>query len=278
MSKRRGERSTGRKLLVHLLLIVPTALSLLPFLWMLATSFKEPAELLGPMSFWPRKWTFENYVAAWNAAPFARYYINSVIVAACTVALQLVTGALAGYGFARVQMPGRDIPLRHHFGHHDGPKHRDFGAELSNPEQTRLARHVRRLDRPLGCDALQHLLVPPVFPHDPRDLEGAARIDGCSQLGVLWRIVLPLSKPAVLTVATYGWIGSWNDFLWPLVMTDSEHMRTLQVGLRVFTQDAGTRYTLQMAAAAFTIVPILIAYFFVQRQFVEGIARTGLTE
>lgn len=278
MSKPRSERSFGRKVLIHVLLIVPTALSLLPFLWMIATSFKEPAELLGRMTFWPQNWTFENYIVAWNSAPFGRYYINSIIVAACTVALQLITGALAGYGFARVKMPGRDLL---------------FGIILATmmvPSTVTLVPSYLILNKLGWLDTYAALIIPwgatpfsiflfrQFFRTIPRDLEDAARIDGCSQLGVLWRIVLPLSKPAVLTVATYGWIGSWNDFLWPLIMTDSEHMRTLQVGLRVFTQDAGTRYTLQMAAAAFTIVPILIAYFFVQRQFVEGIARTGLTE
>lgn len=275
---RREEVSLRQKVITHLMLIIPTALSLLPFLWMISTSFKEPAELLGRTTFWPQTWTFENYIAAWNAAPFGRYYINSILVAAGTVALQLITGALAGYGFARVRMPGRELL---------------FGIILATmmvPSTVTLVPSYLILNKFGWLDTYAALIIPwgatpfsiflfrQFFRTIPKDLEDAARIDGCSQLGVLWRIVLPLSKPAVFTVATYGWIGSWNDFLWPLVMTDSEAMRTLQVGLRVFTQDAGTRYTLQMAAATFTIVPILIAYFFVQKQFVEGVARTGLSE
>ena len=131
---------------------------------------------------------------------------------------------------------------------------------------------------PWGATAFSIFLFRQFFLSIPKDLEDAARIDGCTQLQLLGRIVIPLSKPVLLTVTIYGWLGSWNDYIWPLIMTDSRTMRTLQVGLAVFAQDAGTRYTLQMAAATFTIVPILIAFFFVQRHFIEGVARTGLTE
>lgn len=278
VSRRRSDVPMRQRLLIHLVLLVPTALALLPFLWMISTSFKPPAELFGRSTFWPQTWTVENYINAWNAAPFGRYYINSIIVAAGTVALQLITGALAGYGFARVNLPGRNVLFA------------IVMATMMVPSTVTLVPSYLLLNKIGWLDTYAALIVPwgatpfsiflfrQTFRTIPRDLEDAARIDGCSTLGVLWRIVLPLSKPAIYTVAVYGWIGSWNDFIWPLVMTDSEAMRTLQVGLRVFTLDAGTRYTLQMAAATFTIVPLLIAYFFVQRQFVEGIARTGLSE
>lgn len=267
-----------RDILFHCVLVILTLLVIIPFLWMLATSFKDPAELFGRGSILPRTWTLENYTVAWQSAPFGRYYFNSFVVASCTVALQLFTGILAGYGFARVPMPGRNLI---------------FGLILATmmvPNTVTLVPSYLLLNRlgwlntyaaliiPWGATPFSIFLFRQFFRTVPVDLEDAARIDGCNQLQLLWRIVVPLSKPALLTVATYGWIGSWNDFLWPLIMTDSASMRTLQVGVRVFSQDAGTRYTLQMAAASFTIIPVLIAFFFVQRQFVEGIARTGLTE
>lgn len=254
VSDKRMNVPVRQQVFIHLMLLVPTLLALLPFVWMLTTSFKEPAELFGGTHFWPQTWTLENYVVAWNSAPFARYYINSVVVAVGTVALQLVTGALAGYGFARVPMPGRNVI---------------FGIILATmmvPSTVTLIPSYLILSKLGWLDTYFALIVPwgatpfsiflfrQFFRTIPRDLEDAARIDGCNQLQVLWRIVLPLSKPAIFTVATYGWIGSWNDFLWPLVMTDSETMRTLQVGLRVFAQDAGTRYTLQMAADRKSVV------------------------
>lgn len=267
-----------RTIAFHAVLICITLVTVIPFLGMLFTSLKDPSELFSRTSLLPQTWTLENYLNAWKAAPFARYYINSIVVALGTVALQLFTGALAGYGFARVDMPGKNIL---------------FGIILATmmvPSTVTLVPSYLLLSQLGWFDTYAALIVPwgatpfsiflfrQFFRTVPVELEEAARIDGGTQLQILWKIVVPLSKPALLTVATYGWIGSWNDFLWPLVMTQSEAMRTLQVGLRVFAQDAGTRYTLQMAAASFTVLPVLIAFFFVQRQFVEGVARTGLRE
>lgn len=276
-----GKRLGGEvapKIALHAVLILAVAVATTPFLWMVLTSLKEPAELLRGNHFWPRSWTWHNYVEAWQAAPFARYYINSIVIAVATVGLQLFTAALAGYGFARVDMPGRGVIFA------------AFLTTMMVPVTVTLVPSYLLLNRfgwlntyaalivPWGATAFSIFLLRQFFLTLPTHLEDAARIDGCNQIQLLWRIVLPLSKPALLTVATYGWIGSWNDFLWPLIMTDTESMRTLQVGVSVFAQDAGTRYTLQMAAASFTIIPVLIAFFFVQRQFVEGIARTGMTE
>lgn len=279
MATETGGTASSRQIgAYHCVLAIVTFIVIIPFLWMLATSFKQPAELLTRTGILPRTWTLENYVVAWRSAPFGRYFVNSFFVAASTVALQLFTGILAGYGFARVQMPARNII---------------FGIVLATmmvPNTVTLVPSYLLLNRLGWLDTYAALIIPwgatpfsiflfrQFFRTVPIALEDAARIDGCNQLQLLWKIVVPLSKPALLTVATYGWIGSWNDFLWPLIMTNSTTMRTLQVGVRVFAQDAGTRYTLQMAAASFTIMPVLIAFFFVQRQFVEGIARSGLTE
>lgn len=277
MSERRIARLWA-SVVPHAVLLLPTLVAILPFLWMLATSFKDPSEIFSRTEFWPRSWTLRNYVEAWHAAPFGRYYLNSLLVAAGTVALQLVTGVLAGYGFARVPFPGRNVVFAL------------ILATMMVPSTVTLIPSYLLLNRLGWLDTYAALIIPwgatpfsiflfrQFFRTIPRELEDAARIDGCSQLQILLRIVLPLSKPALLTVATYGWIGSWNDFIWPLVMTDSAAMRTLQVGLSVFALDAGTYYGRQMAAATFTVLPVLITFFFVQRQFVEGIARSGLAE
>ena len=269
MSKRRGERSTGRKLLVHLLLIVPTALSLLPFLWMLATSFKEPAELLGPMSFWPRKWTFENY-GRLNAA--LRPLLHQLHRGGCTVALQLVTGALAAW-LCLVQMPGRDIL---------------FGIILATmmvPSTVTLVPSYLILNKLGWLDTYAALIVPwgatpfsiflfrQFFRTIPWDLRTR-----------LHRRMFAVGRP-VADRAAFVEAGCADSddvrldrqlerLFVALVMTDSEHMRSSR--LRVFTQDAGTCYTLQMAAA-FTIVPILIAYFLCSGSSWKA-SRTGLTE
>ena len=137
-------------------------------------------------------------------------------------------------------------------------------------------------------DSYQGLIIPWVasvfgifllrqfFRSIPDELWDAARIDGCSRLRYLWRVMVPLSKPAILTVALFGFLGSWNSFQWVLLMTNSERMRTIPVGLLTFSSEVGTAYNLLMAASVMAIIPILILFFFTQKQFIQGIARTGI--
>lgn len=263
------------RVLVHAVLIVGAVVSLFPFGWMILTSFKSYREVATGAVF-PSVWRFSNYVEAWQSAPFARYFLNSVIMAASTVLGVLLTSTLAAYAFARLEFVGKNAIFNL------------FLATMMIPGAITLIPNFITIQRLGWYDTYLALIVPwtasvfsifllrQFFAQIPQDLYDAALLDGCGHLRFLLTIVLPLSRAALLSVALFTFIGSWNAFQWPLIVTAREVMRPIQVGLAVFTRESGTDTQLLMAAAAITILPIVALYFLVQRTFIEGIASTGI--
>lgn len=247
----------------------------LPFLWMILTSVKVPTDIFSGR-FWPSRFAWENYALAWEAAPFGRYFFNTALVGLATVGLQLVTSAAAAYAFARMRFLGREVLFYL------------LLATMMVPEEVTLVANYITLYRlgwldtyqaliiPWGANAFAIFLLRQFFAGTPDDLEDAAKIDGCGRFAFFWRIMLPLARPALTTVALFALVGSWNAFTWPLVVTNSQDMRTVQIGVSFFAQEFGTNYTLLMAAATFTVIPVLILFAAVHSQFTEGIARSGL--
>lgn len=251
---------------------------MMPYLWMISTSLKGAGEMFSyPPSWIPKVWNLQNYVDAWNAAPFGRYFYNSTVVATTVTAGQLVTCSLAAYAFARMNFKGKNFV---------------FALFLSTTmisTQVTLVPSYLVLKELDWLDKYQGLIVPFLanafgvfmlrqhFMTIPRDLEDAAKLDGCGRLRFLWAVVLPLSKPVLAAQALFAFMGNWNSYLWPLIVTTTTKMRTLQIGLRYFvSQEGGTQWGLYMAAAVFVSLPVVIFYFTIQRSFVEGIASTGL--
>ena len=251
---------------------------MLPYIWMVSTSLKGPGEIFAYPPIWiPRAWRFQNYVEAWNAAPFGRYFFNSAFVALAVTVGQLVTCSLAAFAFARIEFKGKNVM---------------FALFLSTTmisTQVTLVPSYLVLKNLHWLDTYQALIVPflangfgvfmirQYFMTIPRELEDAAKLDGCGRLRFLWQILLPLSKPVVASQALFAFMGTWNSYLWPLIVTTSEHMRTLQIGLRYFvSQEGGTQWGSFMAATVFVSFPIVVFYLFVQKSFVGGIATTGL--
>ena len=264
-----------RRLVSQVVLGIAALFVCLPFIWMVITSLKEPADIFTGR-FWPSRLAWENYPKAWQAAPFGRYFFNTAFVAAVTVILQLATSAAAAFAFARLRFFGREVLFYL------------LLATMMVPEEVTLVANYVTLYRLGWLDTYQALIVPwgasafsifllrQFFAGVPDDLEDAAKIDGCSRFGFFTRVMLPLSRPALTTAALFSLVGSWNAFTWPLVMTNSESMRTVQVGVSYFSQELGTNYTLLMAAATFTVIPVLLLFALVHNQFTEGIARSGL--
>ena len=251
---------------------------MMPYLWMISTSLKGKRELFTyPPTWIPHLFRFQNYVDAWNAAPFGRYFVNSVFVAVAVTVGQLITCSLAAFAFARMNFKGKNFM---------------FALFLSTTmisTQVTLVPSYLVLKNLHWLDTYQGLIVPFLasafgvfmlrqqFMTLPRDLEDAAKLDGCGRLRFLWEIVLPLSKPVLASQALFAFMGNWNSYLWPLVVTTSKNMRTLQIGLRYFvSQEGGTQWGLFMAATVFVSLPVVIFYFIIQKSFVEGIAATGL--
>jgi multiple sugar transport system permease protein len=263
--------------MLYVLLFSGCAIMLFPFFWMLTTSFKTEAEALRiPPQWIPVSFQWRNYVEAWNAAPFGWYFFNSFFMAITTTLGEVFTTILAAYAFAKMRFFGKNVLFAVLLATMMIP-----GQMLLLPNYVTLAR-VGWLDRyealiiPWLVSVFGIFLLRQFFRSIPDELRDAARIDGCGRFRFLFTIMVPLSKPAIFTVALLKFLGSWNSFQWVLIMTTSPNMRTVPVGLQLFSSEVGTAYEKLMAASVLAIIPILILFLFTQKQFIQGVARTGI--
>lgn len=219
---------------------------------------------------------FENFKEAFTKVPFKRYFINTLFVSFSVVFGVLITGSLAAYAFAIMRFKGRDFIFYL------------FISMMMVPQPVYLIPSYVLLNHLGWIDTYQALIIPWIaniftifllrqqFKTIPEELFDAARIDGCGRFRTLWKLVLPLSKSVIVTSAIFGFIGSWNSFMWPLVMTDSPAIRVLQVGLSYFSQEASAQTSLLMAASTFSILPLVILFLFAQKQIIASFASSGL--
>ncbi len=270
------------RLLLYTVLVLGAILAVLPFYWMVATSFMTLGETINRV--WvPDSLQFKNYLVAWKEAKFAKYFMNSIIITFTTIIGLLTTSILAGYAFARIKFFGRDLIFAL------------LLATMMIPESVTMIPNfliirgdviplpggswlntLAALTVPFMANAFSIFLLRQFFITIPNELWDAARMDGAGHLRFLIQIVLPISKAPVMTVLIFAFIGSWNAFLWPLLVTTKDTWRPLMVGLWTFVSEAGPETNLLMAGAVITVIPILILYFLTQKQFTEGIATTGL--
>ena len=266
-------------LLVYVVLSIVGIIFIMPFAWMVANSFKDIRGIYKfPPEFIPEVWHFENYTEAWTATHFDIGFLNSALVAAAVVLGQVVTASLAGYSFARLRYPGRDkifllyislmmvpftvllIPLYIQM--------RAFGWV-----STLQAVIVPFLFTPWGTFMMRQFMVT-----IPRELEDAARIDGCGFFRTYWLIILPLTKPALATLAIFTFVNTWNSYQWPLIVLAKPKVKTLPLLLASFQNQSAMRtpWHLIMAASTFVVVPVLIAFVVGQKYYVRGIVTTGI--
>ena len=275
----KGQPTTGRFLFSswHLVLIPIAVVMVIPLVWMLVTSLQTLDETRHyPPTIVPTSLEFRNYTDVLQQAPFARWFVNTLLVTIACVAGNLLFCSLAGYAFARIRFFGREVVFVL------------ILATLMVPFQviiipTFLIVRTFHLIDTLGALILPNLagafgifMLRQFFRALPIELEEAARIDGASRLGVLFKIVLPLSGPALATLAVITFMWTWNDFLWPLITIYSPNNMTIQLGLATFQGAHQTNTNLLMAANVMSMIPILLLFFFAQRYFIRGIATTGL--
>lgn len=264
---------------VHIILIVGAIAFLFPLVWMLSTALKPlPETTRIPPTLIPSKFMWSNYKEATTAIPFWQYAKNTLIVCSLSVLGTLISSTLVAYGFARIQWKGRDAVFYLVL------------ATMMIPFPVIMAPLFVVFGKLGWIGTLKPLWVPSFaaaafniflmrqfFRTIPAELTEAAKIDGCSELGILVRVVLPLSKPVLLVVALFQFIASWNDFLGPLVYLTRQETYTLALGLQFFqSQHGGTYWNYLMAASSLIVLPIIIIYFFAQKAFIEGISLTGL--
>lgn len=262
---------------LQVLLALGAAVILLPFVWMVATSLKSQAEIFGaPLQLLPPSPTLEGYREVWSSLPFARLLVNSVIFAGGVTALSVLLDSMAAYALARLQFRGRELCFWLVL------------ATLMVPFQVTLIplfitvfelgwlNTYAGLILPRATNAFGIFLLRQFFVTIPREIDEAAHVDGASEWRVFWQMILPLSKPALATVAIFHFMYNWNDFLWPLVITSTVERRTLPAGLTLFTGQHVTDHAVLMAGATISLVPLAVAFLLAQRHFVRGVAMTGL--
>lgn len=277
-----SHRRIGRfSWITYAILIVLAIIMLFPFLWLLSSSFKSQTQIFAYPPQWipiPLRW--ENYVEALTFRPFLLYLRNSLIIAALNVTAVVLTSSFCAYGFARIRFWGREFW---------------FGVVIATILLPNIVTLVPQfiiftrlgwvdtflpLTVPLffGGGAFNIFLLRQFFRTIPEELADAARIDGCSEFGIYWRIMMPLAKPALVTVGIFTFLASWNDLLGPVVYLRSPDMYTVAIGLSNFRAGQGlaTRWDLQMAAATAVILPVVVLFFIAQRYFVRGIVLSGL--
>lgn len=272
-----NQRPTGTKaVFVYALLSLGAIAMLLPFMWMLSASLKHPSEIfVYPPQWLPKQIRWENYTAAWTALPFNLFYRNSLTVAIIGTFFEALTSSLAAFAFTRLNFPGRDRIFLLYL------------MTLMIPSQVTLIPSFIII-RYLGWyNTFAALIVPTIFSafstfllrqyyrNIPLELDEAARIDGATSWRIWWQISVPLAAPALSAVVIFSFLGKWNAFLWPLMVTKTMEMRTLPVGLSMFQGQYNTQWHLLMAGAIIALAPALLVYIIGQKWIVQAVNLTG---
>lgn len=279
MSRTKSPLYLFGRLWLYVALVVSSFLMVIPFYWSVATSLKlEQFVFVTPPQWWPDPLTLQNYVSVFTKIHFYRYFFNSVFVAVVTTLAHVFFDTLAAYAFAKLTFPGRDrlffvmlLGLMVPFQVNLIPLYRIMAA--LNWTNTYLALIVPNLTSIFGIFMMRQFLL-----SIPNDLLDAGRIDGCNEFGVFTRIVLPLALPGVATLTILTFMGTWNDFLWPRIVTSSESLFTLPVGLAQLQMKNTSNEAQIMAGTVLTALPMIVVFLFMQRQFIEGMTAGAIKE
>ena len=268
---------TFNRVLSYLILAVGAVIMIFPFFWMVISSLKTAAEVnTTPPTFWPSDLVFSNYAYAFSKTPFPIYFRNSVMITLACVAITLFTTILAAFAFSRLKFPGRDLLFS------------SLLALMMIPFEMLIITNYRTIVKWDLLDNLWALIIPftssifytyilrNFFQSIPDSLYYSARVDGASNWQYLWRIMVPIARPALATIALLNAITCWNSFLWTLMVTNSAETRTLPFGLYAFMNSAGIRYERLMAAATIVIIPMIILFIVFRKNIVTGVSRGGL--
>ena len=282
--------------LIYAILLLVLSGMVVPLVWTLLTSFKYNVDVT--LGWIPPRWTTDNYTGVFSAFSFLRYYANSLFIATAVTVVQVATSALAAYAFARLQFRGRDVLFLGYLSTMMIPADvlmiPQFVLMKKIPEWLNLVLATdffsgflylksHYIGHPVGLDSFFALIAPGCFSAYgtfmlrqfllgiSREIEEAALIDGCSAWGVFWHVVVPLAKPALGALAIFTFLGRWRAFLWPLIMTDSDSMMVLPVGLAKLSDLYVNDYGLICAGSVLMLVPMIVVFVFFQRWFISGI-------
>ena len=268
----------GGRTLLYVLLIAGAIFTLIPFIWIILTSFKPASEIIKiPPTFLPQNWSFKSYETIFTdpKVPLARFYLNSTFVTVMRVLITLFTSSLAGYIFCKYRFAGRNLLFA------------IILAQLMIPFQVVMIPEYLILVKLKLIDSLWGLIIPGMvdafgiflmrqfIESIPSEMIDAGRIDGASEFGIYWRLILPQMGPALAALGIFTFMAVWNDYLFPLIVITTPERRTLPLLLTWYNSQHGSRYDLTMAASVLVMLPMLVAYIFFQRWIVRGVAMTG---
>ena len=275
MNKKKKELIS--KILIYTMLIALTLLMLVPFVWMLSASLQLNKDVFKyPFEWIPSKPIWKNYIDIWTTIPLATFVFNTTKLTVIITLLQLFTSSFAAYAFSKLEFKFRDVLFL------------SYIATIAIPWQVYMVpqfimmRGLHLNDTHLSLILLQAFsafgvfLIRQFYMSIPNSLIEAARIDGYSEYKIYTSIMLPLAKPALSTLTIFTFVGVWNDFMGPLIYINSEKLKTIQIGLRMFISQYSAEYSLIMAASLISLIPVLIIFLSLQRFFVEGVAATGI--
>ncbi|WP_299088749.1 carbohydrate ABC transporter permease [uncultured Metabacillus sp.] len=263
--------------IVTMILLGGSLLILLPVWWMFATSIKHMGEIMQyPPTFIPKEWHWENYLETWKAAPFTRYLFNTLLITVFVVLGNVLANSFIAYGFAKIRFKGRNFLFA------------VVLATMMIPGFVTMIPHYVLFSKLGWLNTYLPLIIPAFFGSAfniflirqfyltiPNELVEAAKIDGANHFYIWAKIMIPLAKPAIATVAIFSFNGAWNDFLGPLLYVNEESLYTLQIGLQVFKGQLATQWNYLMAGSLLVLLPVIILFFIFQRYFIEGMNLTA---
>ena len=271
-----NQKNNFRVAIKYFLLVIFAIITVFPFYWMISSSLKSGFEVIQtPPTMLPENVMWSNYSTAFSMAPFGRYFINTIIVTVLSIVSTVVISILSAFAFSHLEFKGRDLIFS------------IFIAAMMIPGEVLIVNNFKTISNLGMIDTYTSLFIPyaasvlyiymlrEFFLTVPKPLYYAAKIDGAGDWKFLWKVLVPIAKPSIITISILVGINSWNAFLWPLLVTNNENMRVLATGLTAFQSDAGNQYELLMAASSIITVPIVGVYVFLHKKIMNGISLGG---
>lgn len=262
----------------YFLLVLGMIIMVFPFYWMIASAFKTSGEMnLFPPTMMPRDWTnLSNFHIAFRTAPFGRYFLNSVAVTAASVVTTALTTIFAAFAFSRLHFPGREVLFALLLSMMMVPFEMLVITNYQTMVKVGLNDSRAALVLPFTSSIFYTYILRNFFQTIPDGLYWSARVDGCTNWRYLWKVMVPIARPSLVTILLLNGLASWNSFMWPLLIIKTDHNRTLPFGLYTFTTEVGANNELLMAASAVVVLPMILLFLFARKQIVRGVARGGI--
>ena len=275
--KRIFKHLTIGRVLTYIFLIIGALIMVFPFYWMISGAFKTSLEIqMFPPQWLPSSFSFDNFTEALEKAPFATYFLNSVIAMVSSVTICTITTILGAFAFSKLNFPGRHIIFGLLLGLMMVPFEMIVITNYRTIIDWGINNTILALIIPFTSSIFYMYILKGFFDSIPDSLYQAARVDGCSNWKYLWRVMVPIAKPSLVTIILLNAIASWNSFLWPMLAVVDKELRTLPFGLYAFVSEGGAKTELMMAASTMIVIPMIILFIFARKQIVNGVARGGI--